>query len=90
MTEQVQHWIDRWNRLKPSLTRDMVMFEHTIAWLILALILSTRWFDSSIVREYLHLTRWILTVILVLNMDVFPVLSLDEACNSFTLFIINM
>ena len=25
MTEQVQYWIDRWNRLKPSPTRDMVI-----------------------------------------------------------------
>ena len=25
MTEQVQHWIERWNRLKPSPTRDIVI-----------------------------------------------------------------
>lgn len=43
------------------------MIEHTTAWLILALILSTRWFDSSVVRARLDLTRWLLIVILVLS-----------------------
>ncbi len=41
------------------------MFTDIIAWSILALILSTRWFESSVLRERLHLTRWFLIVILV-------------------------
>jgi hypothetical protein len=43
------------------------MIEHTTAWIILVLILSTRWFDSSVVRARLELTRWFLIVILILS-----------------------
>jgi len=43
------------------------MIEDTLAWAILALVLSTRWFSSSVIRDRLYFARWVLTVILVIQ-----------------------